>query len=223
MKRKLKYVILFTVLLSIIVFKIFTTATYPNDMVAINEIREVTDCLISEDSSEIRVEYNGDSTGNYIIYGDTSYEGEAYVPLAIAISEELNADVRIIKYNFLGNIGVLLHQPKDEILIAHGNGSEYVGFVAAKADGVILLGNTPFTKVKNENAMIIQSDLDMVSECIKKALPSTALYYRIEKGNFSNYVYAGLHKKDASPLITREEQIDQCIKYIEDFVSSLDL
>ena len=223
MKRKFKYVILFTTLLSIMIFKLFTFTTYQSHTAEIESIVEASNVSTVIDSSEIRVNYNGESSYSFVIYGDSKYEGEAYLPLAIALSEKLQANVRILKYNFLGNVNVFLHKPENEYVIAHGDGSEYLGFILNEDNTAILLGSTPFTKIKSNNVMMIQSKLDMVSEANKKALPSNTLYYAIEKGNFSNYVYAALHEKDASALITREEQISLCVKYIEDFISSLDL
>ncbi|MBR3840415.1 MAG: hypothetical protein IKM20_04685 [Erysipelotrichales bacterium] len=223
MKRKFKYVIFITILISIIIFKLFTATTYQSYTAEIDEIIASSDVTTTMEANEIRVNYNGESSYSFVIYGDSKYEGKAYIPLAIQISEELQADVRIIEYNFLGNMNVLLHAPSDEVVIAHGDGSEYLGCVSNKADAIILLGSTSFTKLKNDNVMMIKCELDMVSEVIKNTLPTNTLYYKIEKGNFSNYVYASLHEKDASALVTREEQLNLCVEYIEDFISSLDL
>ena len=223
MKRKFKYVVIITILLSIMIFKLFTFTTYHSYTTEIESIIASSDVSTSIKENVIQINYNGESDYSFVIYGDSKYEGEAYIPLAISLSEELQANVRILKYNFLGNVNPILHQPENEYVIAHGDGSEYLGFTIDEEDTVILLGSTPFTKLKSYNVMMLQSNLDMVSEVIKNALPTNTLYYSIDKGNFSNYVYASMHEKDASALISREEQINLCVKYIEDFISSLDL
>lgn len=225
MQRKIKYIVIFTVVVSIFIFEIFTSQKYASDISNIQAITSSSNCIVEDNQSEIRItninkDYN--SSYDFVMYGDSNYEGNAYIPLAIAISENIGADVRIIKYNFLGNINALFIQNRpSEIIVAHGDGSTYLNVKDAKA--VVLLGSTSYRKMEAENVMVVKGDLDMVSEFDRKTLPAHILTYKIPAGNFSNYVYADMHKDDAPTSVSKEEQITMLVEYLLDFISTLDL
>ncbi len=221
MKRRIRYVILITVVISIILYTLITKTTYPSDQASIDECMNTLDISYTEKDGDLYLEHEG-ATLEFVIYGDSLYEAKAYLPLAGMLCEELGANVRVLSYNFLGNMNVVLDDPSDAIIITHGNGSEWLRFVSSKAKAVIILGNTGENfKFEATHVGVIRGGLDLVSSYSNEVLPQGSIIYKIDKANFSNYAYAQMHANDAPSLLKREEQIRLAINYIDDFVSSL--
>lgn len=192
-----------------------------------HRVRQEDDWIVIQPEEEARA--------NFVLYPGGFVETEAYVPLAVSLSEE---GVRVILPHMPFHLSILDSNRFEAIYEAIDSdlpwwiGGHSLGGTSALLyareneefiEGAVLLASYP-----SENTDLSQSSLTVLSinathdaiinetqyKETQSLLPDDTSYVSIEGGNHSQFGYYGFQKGDGRSEITREEQHQQVVEAI---------
>ncbi|GAA0351545.1 alpha/beta hydrolase [Alkalibacterium iburiense] len=190
-------------------------------------VRQEDDWIVIQPEEEVKA--------NLVLYPGGFVESEAYVPLALSLSEE---GIRVILPHMPFHLAILDSDKFDSIYQAidsdlpwwiggHSLGGTSALLYASEnekvIEGAVLLASYP-----SENTDLSQSPLTVLSidathdtiinetqyEETQSLLPDDTSYVSIEGGNHSQFGYYGFQDGDGRSEITREEQHQQVVEAI---------
>ena len=177
--------------------------------------------------------------GQIVFYQGGLVEPAAYLPLAKALSEE---DFQVFIPQMPLNLAILDMDVIDEIIAANPSDKEwwlaghslggasasiYADENAEEIEGLIFLAAYP-----SDSSDLSDSALDVLSiagsldgiinteqyEKTKTLLPEDTVYAEIEGGNHSNFGTYGFQEGDRKSVLSREEQQEETVQVISDFL-----
>lgn len=234
-RKKLKYSLLIFVLLCAVIWSFFigqTKAEIDGDyQFYLKSTPEIE--IVHVPNKSISYTYQNGGVEHYIILIDERLSYLAYASLAYNLSVKAMSDVTIINYGYLGKYESLwkLKAFNNESIniIAHGNGADLLRFYGSSRNikSLILLGGNPSFKLDyNKPVLSIHANFDgLLSKndwlSSQNKLGDDVILAEIEKGNFSSFTQSTIISGDFPALISYEEQQQQTIDYIIDFMGTV--
>lgn len=241
-RKKLILMSIVAILLILLVaFSIYVTDIYSADreaLAALNSTESYT-VVNSVDSITFTPTENRSSTG-IIFYPGAKVEAEAYSVMASQLATNGYTTV-IVKMPF--NLAFFGPNRADKIIAAHPEidswvmsghslggvfASEYAVENQDKVVGVIYLAAYPSSDTSNSSlkALSIRGSEDGLTtqqdiESNKEKFPANTSFITIEGGNHYQFGNYGTQDGDNNATISREEQQQQTIEYILEFLKSL--
>lgn len=198
------------------------------------------DDRVSQEENWILIEPEEDVQTNVVFYQGGFVEAEAYLPLALSLSDN---GIRVFLPYMPLNLAILNTDIFEDIYDDYSSdlpwwiGGHSLGGTSSlmyaleneeEIEGVLLLASYP-----SDNTNLSDSDLSVLSihathdeiinqeqyEDTKSLLPVDTKYITIEEGNHSNFGYYGFQDGDGNSEISRKEQHRQVIEAILDLIN----
>lgn len=230
MKHHRKKIIVFTLLtvvLTCIIGGFVYVSNYYHATEEAKGILEESMVIQSEDVIELT---NETSTTGFIFYPGGKVEATAYLPLLDKLREEGIA-VFLVEMPF--NLAVFNPGAAELIIANHPEitswyiGGHSLGGAMASSyydkhperfDGLILLGAYIYGDVQPTDALTIYGSEDKVLN--RDKISYTTNVFVIDGGNHAGFGNYGMQKGDGIASITNDEQQDETVKHIVDFIQA---
>lgn len=233
MNRKVKIAIVIIVAV-IAAYSIYYLTSYsPAEQTATDCLNGTANVSVSKIDNELFVDGKGNDTA-LIFYPGAKIEYTAYLPMLCELSS-MGVDCYLVEMPF--NIALFGENEADDI-IETTNYSNYIlcghslgGVVASsymahsgKGDGLILLAGYPTENITKPVLSIYGSndgDLNRKSYDEAKPLMSNLTEFVIDDGNHAQFGYYGKQSGDNAAGITPEDQQNQTVEKILDFINAV--
>ncbi|WP_462315320.1 alpha/beta hydrolase [Methanobrevibacter sp.] len=233
MNRKVKIAIVIIVAV-IAAYSIYYLTSYsPAEQTATDCLNGTANVSVSKIDNELFVDGKGNDTA-LIFYPGAKIEYTAYLPMLCELSS-MGVDCYLVEMPF--NIALFGENEADDI-IETTNYSNYIlcghslgGVVASsymthsgKGDGLILLAGYPTENITKPVLSIYGSndgDLNRKSYDEAKPLMSNLTEFVIDGGNHAQFGYYGKQSGDNAAGITPEDQQNQTVEKILDFINAV--
>lgn len=233
MNRKVKIAIVIIVAV-IAAYSIYYLTSYsPAEQTATDCLNGTANVSVSKIDNELLVDGKGNDTA-LIFYPGAKIEYTAYLPMLCELSS-MGVDCYLVEMPF--NIALFGENEADDI-IETTNYSNYIlcghslgGVVASsymahsgKGDGLILLAGYPTENITKPVLSIYGSndgDLNRKSYDEAKPLMSNLTEFVIDGGNHAQFGYYGKQSGDNAAGITPEDQQNQTVEKILDFINAV--
>lgn len=226
--KKIMMTLVSLVLMMVAVFVIYASDYYKADEIAISYY-ENDQSLIIEHSSII-IPSKNQSSSAFIFYPGAKVEFSAYLPLLEKLNEETDRMVVLVKmplnFAFL-NINaadkIINQYPEIEswTIIGHSLGGAMASLYAEKhqdiMDGLIVLGAYVYGDYPIEKSLTIYGSLNT---SVKEKLSYEENIVVIEGGNHALFGNYGFQKGDKMANITSEDQQQQTVDAIVNFIKN---
>ncbi len=222
-------------------FAYYVSDYYHADNTAISALQSTEAYSVENTADFITLTPTGNkSTAGIIFYPGGKVQAEAYVPLASKLAEN-NYTTIIVKMPF--NLAVFGANKADSVIANHPEikkwimGGHSLGGVFAsdyavnhqdKIRGVIYLAAYPSANASKASfkALSIRGSLDGVAKeqnvlDNKNKFPANTTFITINGGNHFNFGNYGIQSGDNNSTITREEQQNQTVQHIIEFINSI--
>lgn len=240
-KRLILLILLAAVLVAVAGFIYYVSDYYHADSRAIEAISTNNGYTVVNNSDSITfTPLNNRSTTGIIFYPGAKVQPEAYSVMASKLAQNGYTTI-IVKMPF--NLAIFGADKANDVINQHKEintwviGGHSLGGVFAsdyavkhqdKIKGVIYLASYPNTNASNATfkALSIRGSLDGLAtqDQINKNLdkfPKNTTFITINGGNHYNFGDYGVQAGDNNSTITREEQQNQTVTYIIDFIKTL--
>lgn len=233
MNRKVKIAIVIIVAV-IAAYSIYYLTSYsPAEQTATDCLNGTANVSVSKIDNKLFVDGKGNDTA-LIFYPGAKIEYTAYLPMLCELSS-MGVDCYLVEMPF--NIALFGENEADDI-IETTNYSNYIlcghslgGVVASsymahsgKGDGLILLAGYPTENITKPVLSIYGSndgDLNRKSYDEAKPLMSNLTEFVIDGGNHAQFGYYGKQSGDNAAGITPEDQQNQTVEKILDFINAV--
>lgn len=240
-KRIILIALLAVILIAAGGFAVYVSDYYPADSEALNALQSTENYTVSNgaDSITFTPAQNVSTTG-IIIYPGGKVQAESYAVLASKLAENGYTTI-IVKMPF--NLAFFGSNKADDVIANHSEintwviGGHSLGGVFAsdyavnnqdKIDGVVYLAAYPSANASNATfkALSLRGSLDNLTQESdisdnKNKFPANTTFITIEGGNHFNFGNYGVQEGDNNSTITREEQQNQAVNYIIQFIENL--
>jgi hypothetical protein len=241
-KKKLVGIITLAILLiGIVSFVVYVSDYYRADNTALAALNSTNSYSVANTDDSITFAPTGKkSTTGVIFYPGGKVQPESYSIIASKLASNGYTTI-IVKMPF--NLAVFAPNKANSVIANHTEITEWVmmghslgGVFASdyavnhqdKIKGVIYLAAYPSTNASNATfkALSIRGSLDNLTtaediETNKNKFPANITFITIEGGNHYNNGNYGVQAGDNNSTITREEQQNQTINYILEFIRNL--
>lgn len=228
MKRLKKISLLFMALLLVLTagFFVYVHDVYPAQerAVVLLEQENITEAL----KDVLMIEPKQDTTTGLIFYPGAKVEYTAYLPLLTQLSEAADITIYLVKMPF--NLAILSPDKAQELidefskmttwyLAGHSMGGAMASYFASNHEdlikGVILLGAYPYGDYPLTQTLTIYGSLNT---SVADKIDYEEQVVVIEGGNHAQFGDYGDQKGDAVATISREDQQQQAIDAIVEFL-----
>lgn len=240
-KKKFIFLSLAVILILAVSFSYYVSDYYKADNTAKEALKSTDSYTVSNNADFITFTPNSNkSTTGVIIYPGGKVEAESYSVIASKIASNGYTTI-IVKMPF--NLAFFGSNKADDVIAQHGEiknwviaghslggvfASDYAVNNQDKIDGVIYLAAYPSADASNTTlkALSIRGSLDGlttssdISENINK-FPQNTIFITIDGANHYNFGNYGVQEGDNNSTITREEQQNQTLEYILEFLENL--
>ncbi|MCC5889207.1 MAG: hypothetical protein JJU01_01475 [Alkalibacterium sp.] len=242
MKKIKKHWKIFTVGLLILIISVLAGLYFFIRLNTYSAMPEATDLLsletVHREDSWIRVEPDS-FTNSIVLYQGGLVEEEAYLPLAVKLSEEgyrvflpsMPFNLAILNLSIFEDIYNDYEEEGEWWISGHSLGGASASIFAAGntelLDGIIFLasypsGNSDLSDTNVPVLSITGSDDEILNrtryEEASENLPEHTVNEVIEGGNHSNFGYYGFQSGDGTGSISRESQHTELAKLISEFI-----
>jgi dienelactone hydrolase len=240
-KKIILIAVLAIILIAVAGFAIYVSDYYHADSEALNALQPTENYTVSNgaDSITFTPAQNKSSTG-IIIYPGGKVQAESYAVLASKLAESGYTTI-IVKMPF--NLAFFGSNKADDVIANHSEisawiiGGHSLGGVFAsdyavnnqnKIAGVVYLGAYPSSDASNATfkALSLRGSLDNLTQESdisdnKNKFPTNTTFITIEGGNHFNFGNYGIQSGDNNSTITREQQQNQTVQHIIEFINGL--
>lgn len=229
------------ILIAVSGFTYYVSDYYPADNAAISALQSTAAYSVENTADSITFTPTGNKSNTGIIfYPGGKVQAESYAILASKLAEN-NYTTIIIKMPF--NLAVFGANKADSVIANHPEikkwiiGGHSLGGVFAsdyavnhqdKIRGVIYLAAYPSANASNATfkALSIRGSLDGLAKepailDNKNKFPANTTFITINGGNHFNFGNYGIQDGDNNSTITREEQQNQTVNYIVEFIKNI--
>jgi len=240
-KRLILLILLIVIVVAVAGFSYYVSDYYHADSKAIDALSPNNGYTVSNNSNSITfTPTNNKSTTGIIFYPGAKVQPEAYSVMASKLAQKGYTTV-IVKMPF--NLAIFGVDKANDVISQHSEiktwviGGHSLGGVFAsdfavnhqdKIKGVIYLASYPNSNASNATfkALSIRGSLDGLAtqDQINKNLdkfPKNTTFITINGGNHYNFGDYGVQAGDNNSTITREEQQNQTVNYIIEFIKTL--
>jgi len=240
-KRLILLILLAAVVVAVAGFSYYVSDYYHADSRAIDALYTTNGYTVINNSDSITfTPTNNKSTTGIIFYPGAKVQPEAYSVMASKLAQNGYTTI-IVKMPF--NLAIFGVDKADDVINHHSDintwviGGHSLGGVFAsdyalkhqnKIKGVIYLASYPNNNASNATfkALSIRGSLDGLAtqDQIDKNLdkfPKNTTFITISGGNHYNFGDYGVQSGDNNSTITREEQQNQTVNYIIEFIKTL--
>ena len=240
-KRLILLILLVVIVVAVAGFSYYVSDYYHADSKAIDALSPNNGYNVSNNSNSITfTPTNNKSTTGIIFYPGAKVQAEAYSVIASKLAQKGYTTV-IVKMPF--NLAIFGVDKANDVISQHSDiktwviGGHSLGGVFAsdfainhqdKIKGVIYLASYPNSNASNATfkALSIRGSLDGLAtqDQINKNLdkfPKNTTFITINGGNHYNFGDYGVQAGDNNSTITREEQQNQTVNYIIEFIKTL--
>lgn len=235
MNKKIKILIIIIVALVAIYSIHYMTEYSPAEKTATDMLNGSKNVSITNVSNALFLDGKGNDTA-LIFYPGAKIEYTSYLPLLMNLAEN-GVDCYLVEMPL--NLA-LFAQDSANSIIDTTNYSHYIiaghslgGVCAAnylnqsnKCDGLVLIASYPTKGIDKPVLSIYGSEdrvMDMETYKNSKSLMNNMTEYVIEGGNHGQYAYYGLQKGDGVAKISPENQQNQCVDKILEFIHNITL
>ncbi|HSO25505.1 MAG TPA: alpha/beta hydrolase [Methanobacteriaceae archaeon] len=240
-KRLILIVLLAVILIAVGGFAVYVSDYYHADSEALNALQSTENYSVSNSADDITfTPTKNKSTTGIIIYPGGKVQAEAYAVLASKLAENGYTTI-IVKMPF--NLAFFGSNKADDVIANHSEintwvisghslggvfASDYAVNNPDKIDGVVYLAAYPSADASNATfkALSLRGSLDNLTQESdisdnKNKFPANTTFITIEGGNHFNFGNYGPQEGDNNSTITREEQQNQTMNYIIQFIENL--
>ncbi|MDO9044476.1 MAG: alpha/beta hydrolase [Methanobacteriaceae archaeon] len=241
---KKKFILIFflaLILIAVAGFTYYVSDYYPADNTALSALQSTAAYSVENTADFITFTPTGNKSATGIIfYPGGKVQAESYATLASKLAEN-NYTTIIVKMPF--NLAFFGANQADSVISDHPEikkwimGGHSLGGVFAsdyavnnqdKISGVIYLAAYPSANASNATfkALSIRGSLDNLTQESdisdnKNKFPTNTTFITIEGGNHFNFGDYGVQAGDNNSTITREQQQNQTVNYIIEFINGL--
>jgi hypothetical protein len=240
-KRIILIALLAVILIAAGGFAVYVSDYYHADSEALNALKSTEDYTVSNGADYITfTPAQNKSSSGIIIYPGGKVQAESYAVLASKLAENGYTTI-IVKMPF--NLAFFGSNKADDVIANHSEidtwiisghslggvfASDYAVNNQDKIDGVVYLAAYPSADASNATfkALSLRGSLDNLTQESdisdnKNKFPTNTTFITIEGGNHFNFGNYGVQKGDNNSTITREEQQNQAVNYIIQFIENL--
>lgn len=240
-KRIILIALLAVILIAVGGFAVYVSDYYHADSEALNALKSTEDYTVSNGADYITfTPAQNKSSSGIIIYPGGKVQAESYAVLASKLAENGYTTI-IVKMPF--NLAFFGSNKADDVIANHSEidtwiisghslggvfASDYAVNNQDKIDGVVYLAAYPSADASNATfkALSLRGSLDNLTQESdisdnKNKFPANTTFITIEGGNHFNFGNYGVQKGDNNSTITREEQQNQAVNYIIQFIENL--
>lgn len=240
-KRIILIALLAVILIAVGGFAVYVSDYYHADSEALNALKSTEDYTVSNGADYITfTPAQNKSSSGIIIYPGGKVQAESYAVLASKLAENGYTTI-IVKMPF--NLAFFGSNKADDVIDNHSEidtwiisghslggvfASDYAVNNQDKIDGVVYLAAYPSADASNATfkALSLRGSLDNLTQESdisdnKNKFPANTTFITIEGGNHFNFGNYGVQKGDNNSTITREEQQNQAVNYIIQFIENL--
>jgi hypothetical protein len=240
-KRIILIALLAVILIAVGGFAVYVSDYYHADSEALNALKSTEDYTVSNGADYITfTPAQNKSSSGIIIYPGGKVQAESYAVLASKLAENGYTTI-IVKMPF--NLAFFGSNKADDVIANHSEidtwiisghslggvfASDYAVNNQDKIDGVVYLAAYPSADASNATfkALSLRGSLDNLTQESdisdnKNKFPTNTTFITIEGGNHFNFGNYGVQEGDNNSTITREEQQNQAVNYIIQFIENL--